>query len=303
MSEKIWAKLADDLARSAEEAGKWVVAVHGRRHPASGVLLGKDAIVTVNHAVHREEEMSVVVAPGERVTARVAGRDPGTDLAVLRLTQPIQIPATPWTTASKSRVGELTLALGRTWRGNIVASSGILSGVIHGAWRTWRGGELEQFIRPDLNLYQGFSGGPLVNAQGEFAGVNTVGLHRSPITIPAGTVTRVAAALLEKGRVERPYLGLAMQAVDLPESLRSTLNLKAEEGLLVAHVEPGSPADKAGLLLGDTLIELDGKHVGDTDDVQQVLRSGKIGSEIEAAVVRGGAMAKVRIALAARPVR
>jgi S1-C subfamily serine protease len=303
MSEKTWARLADELARGAEDAGKWVVAVRGRRHPASGVLLGKDAIVTVHHAIPREDEISVVVGPGRRVAARVAGRDPGTDLAVLRLSEPVETSTTPWGTAAKPRVGELTLALGRTWRGNIVASSGVLSGVIRDAWRTWRGGELDQFIRPDLNLYAGFSGGPLLNAQGEFAGINTGGLHRSPITIPAGTVTRVAAALLEKGRVERPYLGLAMQSVGLPESLRAGLNLKGGEGLLIAHVEPGSPAEKAGLLLGDTLIELGGKPVTDTDDVQGVLRSGKIGLDLEAIVIRGGSITKMKIKLEARPAR
>jgi S1-C subfamily serine protease len=303
MGEKIWASLTNELARSAEEAGKWVVAVRGRRHAASGVLLGKDAVVTVNHAVPREEETSVVLAPGQRVTARVAGRDPGTDLAVLRLAEAVQASATPWATTAKPRVGELTLALGRSWRGNIVASSGILSGVIHGPWRTWRGGELDHFVRPDLNLYPGFSGGPLLNAQGEFAGINTAGLHRSAITIPAGTVARVAADLLAKGHVERPYLGVAMQAVELPESLRAALNLKTVEGLLIVHVQPGSPAEKAGLLLGDILIELGGKQVTDTDDVQAVLGAGKVGAGLEAVLIRGGGIAKVKITVEAHPAR
>ncbi len=300
MSEKIWEALANELAQSAEEAGKSVVAVRGRRHPSSGVLLGGDAVVTVNHALHREDEIAVVLGPDQRVTARVAGRDPGTDLAVLRLAEPVTAPPQRWT-AAKPRVGELTLALGRTWRGNIVASSGILSGVINSAWRTWRGGELDQFVRPDLNLYPGFSGGPLLNSRGEFAGINTAGVHRSPITIPAATVTRVAGLLLEKGRVERPYLGLAMQPVALPESLRARLNLKALEGLLVLHVEPGSPADKAGVLLGDTLIELEGKPVADTDQVQEALRAGKIGGRIEAVLIRGGEVLKTKVALEARP--
>ncbi len=302
MSEKIWQTLANELAQSAEEAGKSVVAVRGRRHPSSGVLLGGDAIVTVNHALHGEDEIGVVLGPDQRVTAKVAGRDPGTDLAVLRLAEPVTASAPRWA-AGKPRVGELTVALGRTWRGNIVASSGILSGVIDSPWRTWRGGELDRFVRPDLNLYPGFSGGPLLNSRGEFAGINTAGLHRSAITIPAGTVTRVAAELLEKGRIERPYLGLAMHAVSLPESLRARLNLKALEGLLVVHVEPGSAADKAGVLLGDTLIELGEKLVADTDQVQEVLRAGKIGSQIEAIVIRGGEIVKMKVGLEARSAR
>jgi serine protease DegQ len=303
MAERIWETLSNELAQHAEDEGGSVVAVHGRRHPSSGVVFGKDAIVTVNHALRRDEDITVIAAPAQPIAARVAGRDPGTDLAVLRLEQPLKASPPRWGVASGLRVGELVLALGRTWRGNVVASSGIVSGLIAGPWRTWRGGELEQFVRPDLTLYAGFSGGPLLNSRGEFVGINTAALYRSGITIPAGTVKRVATELLEKGRVERPYLGLAMQSVALPESLRSKLNLKLTEGLVVVHVEPGSPSEKTGVLLGDVLIELEGKPVADTDAVQEVLRSGTIGREIEAVLIRGGAIVKVKIRLQARPAR
>jgi S1-C subfamily serine protease len=182
-----------------------------------------------------------------------------------------------------------------------VASSGILSGLINGGWRTWRGGEIDQFIRPDLVLYRGFSGGPLVNAQGEVLGLNTSGLHGSGITVPASTVNRVAAELLEKGRIERPYLGLGMQAVALQESLRGKLNLKNSAGLMVVHVEPDGPADRASMLLGDVLIELEGKPVTETGEVQNVLRSAKVGSVVQAGLIRAGASVTARITLAARP--
>ncbi len=301
MAEKIWNTLSAELAQAAELAGRSVVAVHGWRYPASGVFFSTDSIITVNHAL-RGEEARVVLASGERVSARIAGRDPGTDLLVLRLEQRVESGQARWGTEAKPRIGELTLAIARTWRGNIVASSGIISGLMPGPWRTRRGGELDQFLRPDLTLYSGFSGGPLLNSQGEFLGINTVGLHRSGITIPASTVTRIAGELLEKGRVERPYLGLAMHSVSLPESLRSSLNLISDEGLLVVHVEPSSPAGKAGVLLGDTLIELEGKAVADTDGVQDVLRSRQIGSEVEALFIRGGAANKTRLKLEARPI-
>ena len=300
MAENIWATLSNQLADAAATAGNFVVAVHGRRHPSSGILWSADSVVTANHALRRDEEISVVTAPGKTTSAHVVGRDPTTDLALLRLQQPVQVSPALWGDASKLRIGELVLALGRTWRGNIVASSGIISGLM-GPWRTWRGGELEQFIRPDLTLYPGFSGGPLINAQGEILGLNTAGLHRSGITVPAATVARVAAELLEKGRIERPYLGLAMQAVPLPESLRARLNLKASDGLLVAHVGPTSPAEKAGVLLGDVLIEIEGQAVADTDAVQDVLRSQKPGNSITVKLVRGGTMVSANLTLAARP--
>jgi S1-C subfamily serine protease len=301
MTQKIWNTLSTELAQSAEEAGRSVVAVQGWRHPASGVLLSADAVVTVDHAVRREEDITVVVGPGERIAARVAGRDSGTDLAVLRLAQPTKYSQPRWSTVFDLRVGELTLALARTRRGNIVASSGIISGLMPGPWRAWRGGDLDQFVRPDLTLYPGFSGGPLVNSQGDFVGINTMGLHRSGITIPASTVTRIAGDLLEKGRVERPYLGLAMQSATLPESLRSKLNLTSSEGLLVVHVESSSPAEKAGVLLGDALVELGGKVVADTDSVQEVLRSSQIGRDVKAVFIRGGVTLEAKLRLEARP--
>ena len=300
MAQSVWTTLSNELAEASSAAGKSVVAVHGRRHPSSGILWSKDAVVTTNHALRRDEDISVILAPGQNVAARVAGRDAGTDLAVVRLQQPVEAGAPRWGDASKLRIGELVLALGRSWRGNIVASSGIVSGLM-GRWRTWRGGELDQFIRPDLTLYPGFSGGPLVNAQGEIVGMNTGGLHRSGIAIPAATVARVVAELLEKGRIERPYLGLAMQPVTLPESLRTSLNLIPGEGLLVAHVEPGSPADKGGVLLGDVLVEVEGKTMADTDSVQELLRSLKVGQTIGINLVRGGTLSQKNLTLSARP--
>lgn len=303
MAEKIWTTLSKELAEASAEAGKSVVCVQGRRHPISGIVFTSDSIITVSHALRREEDASVLVASGERVAAQVVGRDPGADLAVLRLGQPIQAPLARWGKSSELRVGELLLALARTRRGNIVASSGILSGYINEPWRTWHRGEMDQFIRPDLNFYPGFSGGPLVNSNGEFLGVNTAGLHRSGITIPASTVLRVAGELKDKGRIERPYLGLAMQSVPLPESLRGKLNLTASEGLLVMHVEAAGPAGKAGVLLGDVLLKLGGQPVADTDAVQDQLRSHKPGDEIQAVLLRGGEIVNVKLRLEARPAR
>jgi len=300
MAQSIWATFSNELAGAAADVGKSVVAVHGHRHPSSGILWSADAVVTANHSVQRDEDLTVVTAPGQSTAARVIGRDPTTDLAVLRLEQPAQAGPARWGDAAKLRVGELVLALGRTWRGNIVASSGIISGLM-GRWRTWRGGELDQFIRPDLTLYSGFSGGPLVSAEGEILGLNTAGLHRSGLTIPASTVARVVTELLEKGKIERPYLGLAMQPVSLPESLRERLNLIASEGLLIVHVESGSPAEKAGVLLGDVLIELEGKTLAETDVVQEALRSRKIGDQISLKLVRGGSPVTSSLTLAARP--
>lgn len=301
MTEKIWQALSKELTNTVELAGKSVVAVVARRHPCSGIVFRSDAVITAHHALRRDDEITVITGPAEKVKARVAGRDAGTDLALLRLERPLQAPAARWGTTANLKVGEFTLALGRTWRGNVVASAGILSGFMPGPWRTWRGGELDQFIRPDLTFYPGFSGGPLVAGGGEFLGLNTAGLHRSGITVPATTVQRVAAELLEKGHIDRPYLGLGMQPVSLPESLRSKLNLTASEGLLVAQVEPGGPAEKAGVMLGDVLLDFGGAAMPDTESVQDILRSSRVGDQVEATIVRAGSVARLRIRLEAHP--
>ncbi|HEX4603903.1 MAG TPA: trypsin-like peptidase domain-containing protein [Candidatus Angelobacter sp.] len=298
--ENIWTKLASELADVSASVGKSVVGVQGTRHPSSGIVIASDAVLAASHAVRRDDEITVVTAPGQRLSARVSGRDPSTDLAVLRLEQKIDAPIARWASTENLRVGELVLALARTRRGHVVASSGVLSGLINGPMRTWRGGEIDQFIRPDLNLYPGFSGGPLVNSQGGLLGMNTAGLHRSGITVPSATVQRIAAELLEKGGVQRPYLGLAMQAVPLPESLRASLNLTASEGLLVAHVEPGSPAEKSGILLGDVLIKIADQPVADTGAVQNILRGHKAGDSVAVSLVRGGAMLALTVRLEAR---
>jgi S1-C subfamily serine protease len=298
--ENIWSKLSNDLAEVSAATGKSVVAVQGTRHPSSGIVIAEDAVVAASHAVRRDDEITVITAPGQKRSARVAERDPSTDLVVLRLQQPLDAPAVRWAATSNLRVGELVLALARTRRGHIVASSGIISGLINAPMRTWRGGEIDQFIRPDLTMYPGFSGGPLVNSQGELLGMNTSGLHRSGITVPSATVQRISAELLEKGALQRPYLGLAMQAAPLPESLRTRLNLTAKEGLLVVHVEPGSPADKAAIFLGDVLIALGGKPADEIDAVQSILRSYKPGDSLEASLIRGGAITTIMLRLEAR---
>lgn len=299
MAQSTWTTLSNELAEAAASVGQSVVALHGQRHPSSGILWDKDSVVTANHTLRRDEEITVVLAPGMKTMGRVVGRDPGSDLALVRLQENTIAPAVRWGDSSALRVGELVLALGRTWRGNVVASSGVISGLM-GTWRTWRRGQLDQFIRPDLVLYPGFSGGPLVSSQGAVLGLNTAGLHRSGITVPASSLQRIVAELAERGSVARPYLGLSMQAASLPESLRSKLNLMASEGLVVLYVEPGSAAEKAGVLLGDVLFELDGQSVSDTESAQDMLSRATAGKALQARFIRAGAMIELRIQLGTR---
>jgi serine protease DegQ len=294
--------LSNDLAAAAETVGPSVVAVHAQhRIPSSGVLWRKDVIVTVNHGIRRNEGISVLLGPDESVAATVAGRDSSTDLAILKLSPNGTLPVPQLADASSLKLANLVLALGRSWRGNLVASSGIVGG-LSGEWRSWRGGKIDRQIRLDLELYPGFSGGPLVNAQGQVAGINTSGLARGrAVTIPASTVNRVVDELLEKGHIARPYLGLALQPVAVPEALRSKLKSQLTTGLVVIHVEPGGPADRAGMLLGDVLVELQGRSLEGMDSVQQILSSAKLSEKVPAIVLRGGSPLQLNVTLEDRP--
>lgn len=299
----LWEGLSNEFAAAAERVGASVVGIHGRhRMMASGIQWRKGVIVTAEHAVRRADEASVILQAGKSVSAAVAGRDPSTDLAVLKLTEADALPLAPQSD-SDIKLGNMVLALGRSWRGNLVASFGMIGGLA-GEWRTWRGGRVDQHIRLDLSLYLGFSGGPLVCAQGKVIGINTSAVARGrAVTIPVSTVNRVVDELLEKGHIARPYLGMALQPVEIPESTRVNAKSDISTGLLVAHVDPGGPADKAGVLLGDTLVELAGKALEDTDNIQDRLTSYKVGDQIQVNVLRGGNPMQLTISLGDRPTR
>jgi S1-C subfamily serine protease len=296
MANSILETISSEFASTAEKVGSSVVAVHARRWmPSSGIEWTKGVVVTVHHGVQRDEDIKVLLAGGRVVSAKLAGRDPGTDVAVLRIEEGSS--GAPQLGDSTSlRLGHLVLALGRTRRGDLVASSGII-----GEWRNRRGGQLDQHIRLDLALYPGFSGGPLLNARGEVVGINTRGLgHGRAVTVPVATVNRVVEELLKKGHIARPYLGIAMQPVEVPENMRSKLLTETRAGLLVVHIENGGPAEKAGVLLGDVVFEVGGKPVEHMDAIQDSLATAKIGDVLQVRVIRAGEIKPVSITLGER---
>jgi len=295
--------ISNDFAAAASAVGPSVAAIYGRRWmPSSGIQWRRGTLVTADHTIRREEEITVVADGVKTLKAHLAGRDPSTDLAILKLSEEATLPVPEFGDASAVKLGNLVLALGRSRSSNLVASAGIIGG-LSGEWHPRRGGKLDQHIRLSLELYPGFSGGPLVNAQGKVIGINTRGLARGRgVTIPLNTINRVVDELLEKGHIARPYLGVAMQPVALPEALQKKAS-GASSALLVVHVEPSGPAEKAGLLLGDILVELHGKAVSDTDDIQQLLASFKVGDTVQTTVLRGGSALKVAITLADRAAR
>jgi S1-C subfamily serine protease len=303
MASSIMEALSNELASVAERTGAAVFGVHaGRRMPASGIEWRKGIVVTADHPIRRDADIKVVGVEGKTVSAILAGRDSSTDLAVLKIAESRSTVA-DLGDGSGLKLGQIVLALGRSWRGNLVASAGIIGG-LSGDWRSPRGGLLDQHIRLDLSLYSGFSGGPLVNAQGRIVGVNTRGLAPGRVvTVPVVTVNRVVDELLEKGHIARPYLGLAMQSVAIPETMRAKLKSGANSGLLVMHVDSEGPADKGGVLLGDVLAEIQGTAIEDLASVQDLLASTKVGDSIAIRAIRGGETVQLSVKLGDRPGR
>lgn len=299
-SNSVLLALSNDLADATERAGRSVVAIHARRRiPASGVVWRPGVIVAASHTIRRDDDISVTLHGGRTVRARLAGRDQGTDLAVLRLEGDADVPPVTLGDAAALRVGQLALALGRPGD-DVTASLGVVSAV-GGEWRTWQGGVIDRFVRLDVSIYDGFSGGPLVSAAGETLGINTSALARATaLSIPAATVERVTAQLLEGGRVKRGYVGLGMQPVRLPAGVVQSQKLAKDVGLMVVTVEPGAPADRAGVMLGDVIVALDGTPVTDPSEVLALLGGDRVGRTLVATIVRAGQPAEARITVGER---
>jgi S1-C subfamily serine protease len=292
--------LSNDLASAVDTVGRSVVAVHARRRiPASGVVWQPGVVVATHHTVQRDDDITVGLHDGTTVEATLAGRDPSTDLAVLRLANPSSAPPVALSTETP-RVGQLVLALGRPGA-SVTASLGMIS-ALGGEWRTWQGGTIDRFVRLDVSVYDGFSGGALVDATGRVAGVNTSGLARATaLTVPASTVSRVAAQLLARGHIARGWLGIATQPVRLPASLHQSLGVETPIGLVVVNVEPESPADRGGVLIGDILLAVDDRPVSDPGDVIAAIGGDRIGQAIALRVARGGRAERVTVTVGERP--
>jgi S1-C subfamily serine protease len=288
----VLAGLSQDLSATVEQVGRSVVAINARRRiPSSGVVWRPGVVVAASHTISRDEDITVVLASGRSAAATLAGRDPTTDLAVLRLEE-AAVPPVERGQGGDLQVGRLVLALGRPGPG-ITASLGIISAV-GGEWRTWQGGRVDRFVRLDLAIYDGFSGGPLVEAGGKVLGLNTSGLSRAmALALPVSTVDRVTDQLLASGRVSRGYLGLAVQPVRLPEPLGL--------GLVVVKLEAGGAAEKAGVLLGDILTALDGRELSDPGDILGALGSERVGTAIQLQLLRGGEPRTLQATVGERP--
>jgi S1-C subfamily serine protease len=295
---EILSNLSEALAEMADRGGRAVVRVEARRRlPASGIVWSADGlVVTAHHIVRRDDNISLGLPDGRTVSAALVGRDPTTDLALLRAEATDLTPAA-WAAPEGLRVGHIVLALGRPGR-TVQATLGIVS-ALGDEWRTPAGGKLDRYLQTDVVMYPGFSGGPLVDAAGQVLGLNTSALLRGvSLTVPTPTVRRVAEALQAHGRMRRGFLGVGAQAVRLPEAVARQVG--QETGLLLVSVNPGGPAEKAGLLLGDTIVSLDNHPVRQMDDLLALLSAERIGVATSVRIVRGGQVQEQSVVIGER---
>jgi S1-C subfamily serine protease len=287
MSQNLLVELSDALADAVQKAGKATVLVNARRRmPASGIAYAADLILTADHIIEREEDITVVLADGTEVPAKIAGRDAGSDLAVLKLERAVATAADVAT--SPARLGQIALVLGRPSRDGIEASLGTVS-AIGGPIRTGRGGMLERYIRTDSISYPGFSGGPLVAADGTMLGVNTSGLaNGAAVTIPIEIAWKIAETLSKHGRIKRGYLGIRSQTVEIPEASQKSLQREQATGLLIVGVENNSPASKGGFIVGDILVAVASVPILHHDELFSRLNGDVVGKSTPIEVLRGG---------------
>jgi S1-C subfamily serine protease len=292
-------ELSDALAQATDRAAAIAVAVHTESHgSSSGVIWRPGLIVTSEHALRRDEEIHVTLPDGRSVAATLVGRDPSTDLAVLKC--PDATAAAQPGDPSSLKPGSLALVVGRTRASGPVAALGVVS-LVAAERRTWSGAPLAPYIRLDVSLQPTALGAAVTDAHGRTVGIITPRFARfGVIVIPAPTVNTVLDTLLQKGRIPRGYLGVGLQPVRLPEALRQSLQLQEKTAAIVLEVEPESPAYKAGMVIGDILISLGGHAVTRLDDVHSQLHGGVIGQSLDLKFVRGGAMQQARVVVGER---
>lgn len=294
-------ELSNALASATEQAAATVVAVHSEaRGSASGVVWRPGVIVTSEHALRRDEDIRVTLVDGRVAQATLVGRDPSTDLAVLKCAEATNaVAATGDPTTLKP--GSLILAVGRTRASGPVAAFGAVS-LVAQERKTWTAVSLSPYVRLDVSIQPTAVGGAVVDAAGKIFGVITPRFGRFGSTLtPAATVNSVVDTLLEKGRIPRGYLGVGLQPVRLPEALRQLLNREERTAVIVLEIEPNSPANRAGLMIGDIIVSLGSKAVSRLEDIHSKLHGSAIGKPFAIGFVRGGALQEAEITVAERP--
>jgi S1-C subfamily serine protease len=296
MSTSLLASYSDAIADVVASVAPSVVQVHGRRRPVTGLVYDTDVVITNARALGREDHLRVRAHDGRRIDAELAGWDPSTSLAVIRAPELGLSPAGRSELAP--RVGHVALALARSWSNAVTASAGIIA-VIGGPLRTGRHRSVEQVIRTTIPMHEGFAGGPVIDAGGRVIGISSGAAIRGlEVAIPAAIAWATAAEILKQGHPARGFLGIAGQAVQLAENRRG--GTSQEQGLLVVGVTPDSPADAAGVLVGDVLLQFDGHPIHAAEDLLDLLTGDRVGRAVPATLLRGGVPLDITLTVGTR---
>ena len=292
--------LSNALARETDRAATGIVAIHTEaRGSSSGVVWRAGIIVTSEHALRRDEEIHVTLPDGRVVPAALVGRDASTDLAVLKCAE-AAAPVMELGDMSTIKPGSLVLVVGRTRASGPVAALGTVS-LVASERRTWLGAALSPYVRLDVGLQPTAVGGAVIDAHGRAIGIATPRFARfGALAVPAATVNRVVDALLKGGHIPQGYLGVGLHPIRLPEALRQSLERNEKTAAMVVEVEPGGPADKAGILIGDLLIAFGPQPIARVEDVHAQLTQDAISKTISVKLVRGGAAQETSVVVGER---
>lgn len=291
--------LSNALSTLITETSASVVAVKGRRSSGSGIHWRQGLIVTSCEALNPGDTLTLELPDGQTVATELLGSDPTTDVAVLSLPEGSNLPVVAVGDSQSLALGQLVSTVGRSARRGVFTSLGMVSQV-SGPWRSQSGGQLDQYIEVTLTLYRGSAGCPLIDAGGQVVGFNTFGPRRRILTIPASTINTVVEQLQQRGKITRGYLGLGMQAVPLPESVRQQHDLTNKAGIIVVSVETGRAADQAGILLGDVMIAINDDPVASVQQVQRLLGPQSVGQDFSIKLLRGGQIQTVVVTVGER---
>jgi len=295
------AGLSNELADAVEKVGRSVVAVHGRRRmPGSGLVWSANQVVTAAHVLERDTDLSISAPDGSQHAAQLVGRDVASGVAILGIPGEALTPIER-ASASELRPGHLVLAIGRPGTPGPIASFGAISST-GGAWRTAQGGVLDAYVRADVALLPGLSGGALADVQGRVVGMLNAQLAGGdPVGIPATSLDGLVQRILNGGSLRRAYLGVSTQPVELQEVLKLRLGLSQTSGLMLLGLEPGAPAERAGLLLGDIVVSIGERLVEDGEALQMALGPDVVGRATQVKIIRGGQLTDVQVTPAERP--
>ena len=296
-----WIAISNALADATQSVSAHTVAVHSEaRGSSSGVIWRPGLVVTAEHALRRDEEIQVTLPDGKVAGAKLVGRDPSTDISVLKCEEASMAPRALGDTGTL-RPGQLILVVGRTRASGPVAAFGAVSLTVKER-RLWGGASISPYVRVDVGLQRIAVGGAVVNAAGEIVGLATPKFAAiGALATPVETVNKVVDMLLTKGHIPRGYLGIGAQPVRLPDGVRESLGRAEKAAVIVLEVERGGPADSAGVVIGDILISLGGKPVMRLEDVHAHLHGQQIGTTIVAEFLRGGLRREANIKIAERP--